>query len=50
MGILVRSCQDLMTNKPPPGVAKNPESVFHEFMDALSKGTYYVRRIRGRYR
>jgi hypothetical protein len=27
-----------------------PESVFHEFMDASSKGRYYVRRIRGRYR
>jgi hypothetical protein len=27
-----------------------PESVFHEFMDAWSKGRYYIRRIRGRYR
>lgn len=30
-----------------PGV---PESVFHELMDATSKGRYYVRHIRGRYR
>jgi hypothetical protein len=30
-----------------PGV---PESVFHELMDALSKGIYYNRHIRGRYR
>jgi len=30
-----------------PGV---PEPVFHEFIDALSKGTYYNRYIRGRYR
>ena len=30
-----------------PGV---PESVFHELMDATSKGAYYNRHIRGRYR
>jgi hypothetical protein len=30
-----------------PGV---PEWVFHELMDATSKGGYYTRRIRGRYR
>ena len=30
-----------------PGV---PEFVFHEFMDAPSKGAYYSRNIRGRYR
>jgi KTSC domain-containing protein len=30
-----------------PGV---PESVFQELMDATSKGSYYARYIRGRYR
>jgi KTSC domain len=30
-----------------PGV---PESVFHELMDALSKGGYYNQFIRGRFR
>jgi len=30
-----------------PGV---PESVYREFMGASSKGSYYARHIRGRYR